>query len=381
MPIRERRDGEIEVPVGHPLYGGVTGNRYMPLCHQEECQWHACNPDNRFLQHPYRQSNYPCAYNSQPPAPAEPLTGEDLEPIPMFSATDEPPAGRHWIRAGVELEGGWNRSRRALEPIFGRKGHIKGDGSVSVNASGHIGEFSTRPYRDVNALWATVNQAYPDAVNDTCGMHVHTSWTLGDYVKLADKRFHPFFREKMRLFAESLPNGRAKRALQARLAGSNHFCQVNQDTDGERHLKQEPVDRYRQLNYCWYRHNTLECRLLPMFDTKEGAVAAIKKLLNIYEEWLNNYGDLPDAEPKAIEADASTADPIVKDISGRAVDSRIETDGYTLVHDDTEVDPYVVAPTDMAVMSTWSEDAISYLIQDRIAAQADTLARQVRTSR
>jgi hypothetical protein len=372
MPVRDRNAGEIDVPAGHPVY---NGSRYYPLCHDPDCQAAQCLPDSRFMNYSYRGA-YPCPHGGTPPHESEPPTGEDLEPLPAFDPAEEPPTGRHWVRAGVELEGGWNKPRRSLERVFGRKGQIKGDGSVSVNAAGHIGEFSTRPYKSEEALKATVFQAYPDAVNDTCGMHVHTSWTLGDYVKLADPRFAPFFRDKMAEFAGTLPRSRARTALETRLAGQNHFCQVNQATDGARHLEQQNVDRYRQLNYCWYRHNTLECRLLPMFDTKEGAWAAIRKLLNIYEEWLNGYGDLPDVAGIEFKESENVDDVIRRDISGRGGDDRLDFEAFTL--DTTEeVDGVDVAGSDLVVLDSWPEEVLAHLIQQRFDAKSTEMAKSI----
>lgn len=295
---------------------------------------------------------------------------DDEEPPVTYNPNETPPEGRHWIRAGVELEGAWNDDRSDIRARMGTRGTIKGDGSVHAVADGWAGEFATRPYKTWDNLERCVRDAHPDVVDDSCGMHVHTSWTLGDYARLMNPEFPKYFRGRMAEYAVTLPPGRARDALQYRLAGSNTYCRVNTDGDME-----EPfaADRYRQLNYCWNAHRTLECRLLPAFDTADESIAAIRFLLSVYEDYLNSA--------PAIEEERADAGVEFLDSEELVVEipecEPLSFDDENYHYETREVPLSIVDPQNTtAVLVSWSNSAKEYVLRSALTNVVNNFINQ-----
>lgn len=363
-------NGRYRNPQGAWLRDDVSGSAWYtdawssmrwPICRNRNCEEAECNPNSNYLNfveqdNEVEDDNYD--FTTEGP------NDQEDDPVTEFNPDEVPPRGRHWIRAGVELEGAWNTGRDELVRRASRRGTVKGDGSVNAQPTvrgGHQGEFSTRPYKTQDSMEQCVTDMYPDVVNDSCGMHVHTSWTLGDYVRLADPAFPPFFRQKMKAYAESLDEGpdcgRDRDALLARLSGRNDYCRINERDDGYTALTGNGA-RYRQINYAWFAHRTIECRLLPMFDTRARAINAIRYLLSIYEEYLSAAAALPEVFDAAEGLDYVETTPDVPTlVENHVLDIDGDLDDYVMADTTDPVDAPDIGPSDIVVMSVWHRDA------------------------
>ena len=218
---------------------------------------------------------------------------------------------KHINLIGVELEGGWRSDKSRQEGWHG-------DGSVSVYDSdddndhtedcdedcdinhrrGRVqGEFVSPPM-GLTALSKFIKDNYPDDVDDSCGMHIHFSFHKdGDYARLMTTRFYGYFLRKMSAFGKA-KHIRPSHEFWDRLAGRNTYCCHNIKTiRGEaedfrdlvvmqRDSRSREEERYHHLNFCKRLHNTLEVRLLPMFESSKMAVAAAQFLAISIERYL-----------------------------------------------------------------------------------------------
>lgn len=218
-------------------------------------------------------------------------------------------------RIGVELEGGWDSlptgvrlvsdgSVRFNEPSFvppeGYRRVTDWQDNVSfMNAQGdvirppvtnytpprHVGELPSSPMPP-DALDAWMRTFYPHHVNESCGMHLHMSFQSAlTYQRLMDVNFPATVLAYMGKWGltRGLPS---THALFARINGSNSYCRNEFHADAQSRATRKGGDRYTVINYCYGLHQTLECRLLPMMDDVEMAIAALRELILITNTYL-----------------------------------------------------------------------------------------------
>lgn len=193
-----------------------------------------------------------------------------------------------WMQMGVELEGGWFQSRKAVAALV-RGAAAHDDRSVHIDASHHPGEIVTRPHDNLDELLKDVETLWPDVVNETCGLHIHASFTPLTTSILAHKEFYAYFKEQWGAWGKimKLPKDHE---FWVRLGGQKKFCKDIFEPEAQlgtvvaaRGLEA----RYTMLNFhAWEKHRTLECRLLPMFSDKEVGMEAIRHLAWIYDSYL-----------------------------------------------------------------------------------------------
>lgn len=202
------------------------------------------------------------------------------------------------LKLGMEFEGCWgndlvpgSRDRYAREVSGSREFVMHGDGSVQTASGGnwvYRGEWVTQPLTSWDGVLGAIDRGYPDGIDDSCGFHIHTSWTVDAYSRLADKAFWEHFRAFWARVLNDPPtsfNNEDKRRLRLRYDGNNnHFCRV-EFTPWEQ-MKRNG-DRYTQLNYCWSKHKTIECRMLPKFESLSAAKDAVRLLLECYHTFLS----------------------------------------------------------------------------------------------
>lgn len=187
-------------------------------------------------------------------------------------------------RVGVELEGGWDKSP---DPQF----RLEHDGSVQgTNALFAAGELPSPPM-EVDKIEAWIRKFYPDRVNETCGMHVHLSVKSAlTYQRLMRPEYPKTIIEEFKKWSkENLP---ANHCIFDRLAGKSIYCRhvfsaddqvMNVEKD---HNRDRRGNRYTVVNYCWGRHQTAECRLLPMMPDVDTSVRAVQELIDITNKFL-----------------------------------------------------------------------------------------------
>lgn len=190
-------------------------------------------------------------------------------------------------KVGIELEGGWAALPPGLVPH--RDGSIKLPPVINHNGkdiSIRVGEVISDPI-SVEKYPQWVKNSYPSHVDASCGLHVHMSFKSAlFYQKLMDKRYQTTMIRGLQAWAteEKLPNGHN---MWSRLAGKCAHCTLDffpdyQAMKGGKEYHHEPTgNRYTAINYCWELHNTLECRVLPMFATSDQAQRAIQRVLDI----------------------------------------------------------------------------------------------------
>lgn len=207
---------------------------------------------------------------------------------------------------GVELEGAWTQER-ALQA--GSLLNVVRDSSVSgfdPDKYALIGE-SPSPRLTLAELPSYMERVYPSAVNATCGMHVHMSFSsVMEYQHLMREEVQEEVIERFKLWAtrQGLPEDREsddEHPIWPRLRGENDYCQhkffadlqvLNSRKDYDR---SRPGHRYTVLNFAYARPSrTIECRLLPMFDTWNLALAAIQHLVAIVNCSLKHFAPIPE---------------------------------------------------------------------------------------
>lgn len=180
---------------------------------------------------------------------------------------------------GIELEGGWDR----VPPS-----RIHEDGSVTADGNYRRGEISSPPLKRSDiAQWVEAN--YPDNVNASCGLHVHTSIrNVGRYSQLMNPGFYRYWKDAIAKWGRVYPVKNEQ--FWGRLRGQNSYCEDSWNPDIQARARSKGSERYALLNFCYSLHGTLECRALPMFRDWPVAVAAINAHLDIVERYLATLG-------------------------------------------------------------------------------------------
>jgi hypothetical protein len=201
----------------------------------------------------------------------------------------------------VELEGAWE-----TKPDLPR-GQILHDGSVSVSPReydmdewGFVGEVISLPYSiaELDSLHSFVADYYPDAINRTCGFHIHISTTsLLFYQALADRVFYNYLEREIEKWSvspevkELIPDRGDRIYLLDRIAGRSDYCRKRFNSpDVQMEMGSKSSARYTHLNFCYRLHGTLEFRLFPMFSKPNIAWYALTTYLDIIKKWLDSRG-------------------------------------------------------------------------------------------
>jgi hypothetical protein len=269
------------------------------------------------------------------------------KPLDISTAMRDPTVLKQRIQSiGIELEGGWKKLPEGVRlvhdgsvhfeepPMEGRELELyNGIQTGTYNPYGnpdqqaiylaaateyqklnrariaqipkHIGELPSLPMNltedrkpsDRWKEWLKLN--YPSSVNDSCGMHVHMAMrTAGSYQRTMVPEYVQTVREEFKKWADAhLPAGHH---IHSRLAGESRYCQplFFADKQARTREKDPSVDstrgksfhRYTMINWCYLRHGTVECRLLPMMPDKDIAQAAIEHLINITNAFIATVG-------------------------------------------------------------------------------------------
>lgn len=192
-------------------------------------------------------------------------------------------------RIGIELEGGWTKLPAGIR-------QLQHDGSVVIDQElGEprltLGELANGPMT-MTEWQAWVKMAYPQRVNDTCGMHVHfTPSTALAYSRLMCPEYPGTVVASIRQYCEQ-QKFKKDHPIWPRLSGKSRFCQHLYMADDQVRNAQKDHDQHRQghrytvINYCHARTGTIECRLLPMMETADQAIRLIQEFLDITNAFL-----------------------------------------------------------------------------------------------
>ena len=218
---------------------------------------------------------------------------------------------------GIELEGGWRTLPKGYRDVV-HDGSVKFDalrveiqnellrmeraGTLTPTKQDellgrvptYVGELVSKPLKPEEAReW--VDLCYPHMVNDTCGLHVHMSFTSKLYYQ---RLMTPDFAEKWLI-------GEIRKWAKAKDFAPTHPIWERIDNPDHRHcahkylgIAQATMDRkdynsrgtkhsrYTAVNYCYAQHGTVECRVLPMFDTAKEANEAINVVVSATNRYL-----------------------------------------------------------------------------------------------
>ena len=219
---------------------------------------------------------------------------------------------------GIELEGGWDVAPSGEE--IGRDGSVKflpqqpstspgqalqqlyqvsQPSSVAASRPFIKGEIVSKPL-PIEKIEEWVRHAYPQHVNETCGLHVHMSFHYrSNYARLMTPDFTPFIVEKVKQFCKT-ENITQDHPQWKRVLNKDHpHCAHQYLAEGQVKMTRKdyesrgkPYSRYTFVNYCAGQHNpagggTVEIRGLAMFDTAEQAIRAIMTVVNGTNEFLS----------------------------------------------------------------------------------------------
>jgi hypothetical protein len=159
-----------------------------------------------------------------------------------------------------------------------------------------VGEASSDPLATIEEAEAWMRTNYPHHVDSSCGLHVHLSVNELNYSRLMEPAVEQAFTAAMTEFTEA---GLARRAagfdrLRDRLEGKNLYCQKKFIPTEQVHRTERYGDvlvhpRYAQLNFCYARHGTVECRLFPCFPDVNDGVAAVRKFHDTVFNYLGQF--------------------------------------------------------------------------------------------
>lgn len=197
---------------------------------------------------------------------------------------------------GVELEGGWQRNPPNLRVV--RDGSVFKDSDGGALSRGKYpdllcGEVNLGPMT-VGQMAAEMKSAWPAVMDKSCGMHVHMSFeSLFQYMVLADSPvYQETIMEYLRRWAKAEGTFPEKDPIWPRLHGKGDYCQAKFWPMAQMEVNKKDFDkdryghRYTAIHYCWERTKTVECRLLPMMDSPEQGIRAIREIVNVTNAYL-----------------------------------------------------------------------------------------------
>ena len=212
------------------------------------------------------------------------MKSEKHSPLEIDSLLGKP--RNRVARIGVELEGAW----KSLPPNT----RLEPDGSVfkdpltgqRTTPPGHQpGELPIGPIQPA-ALSRFMKKYYPHKTDKTCGMHVHMSFeSVRHYSLLMTQEYQDTVIEYLERWAknEGFPT---KHHFFERLAGKSVYCQRVFWPDLQVQYLKKDHDQHRQghrytiIHYCG-RQMTVEVRVMPMMDTVEQAIRAVRYVVDI----------------------------------------------------------------------------------------------------
>lgn len=154
-----------------------------------------------------------------------------------------------------------------------------------------IGEIPS-PVMPPSELEPWMRRYYPQSVNETCGMHMHMSFEKALlYQRLMVPAYPATIRAYVTLWAkeQKLPKDHP---LWPRLKGDSVYCQHQFWPDHQVRMREKDHDqrreghRYTDISYPYSRTGTIECRLLPMMETADLGISALKRVIDITNAFL-----------------------------------------------------------------------------------------------
>lgn len=193
------------------------------------------------------------------------------------------------MRFGIEIEGGWHRSREFF-PILWHDGSVAPHGVAVPTAWGEYGTVDGGV--DLKGALQFINTYWPEEVNNSCGYHIHVSMTQHQYASLMEDTFWGAWTDGMKAFARKIRDENEQERFMERLEGNNQYCRSEWNPFMQYKQSTKHNSRYTQLNFCWSLHGTMECRVFPAFKSKGNAIRAFAAHVGTIKRFLKSH-ELP----------------------------------------------------------------------------------------
>ena len=188
------------------------------------------------------------------------------------------------LRVGIELEGGWDKRPPSA---------VERDSSVTFNAPPGVklhavGEMAS-PILEPVMIRNWVLLHYPQYVNNSCGLHIHQSFSSPlHYMALMAPEYQDTMIDQLKKWGKraGVPE---KHCFWDRINGKSEYCQLKHWPDQQVLATKKVYDRkkdghrYTAVNYCHGLHGmeTIEVRVLPMFEDADMSVDALDHIINV----------------------------------------------------------------------------------------------------
>jgi hypothetical protein len=189
-------------------------------------------------------------------------------------------------RIGIELEGGWKK----LPPHT----NLTRDSSIHIDdpdGNIHIGELPSPPLA-LEEWQKWMKTCYPSHTNESCGLHTHMSFKSAlTYQRLMDPRYLSTMVAYLIMWAKS-KGFPSTHPIWPRLEDKSEYCQHRFYADMQIRDTRKDFDhnkegcRYTAISYHYSRLGTIECRILPMMETVDEGIEAVKQVLDITNAYL-----------------------------------------------------------------------------------------------
>ena len=191
---------------------------------------------------------------------------------------------------GVELEGGWGHGLFPKNERFEKDASVFHDRTIIQRAKvkslriSHMGELPSQPMMPI-AMPMWMKKCYPQMVDDTCGLHIHMSFHTKVHYSLL---MIPEFQKTMIVYLKDWANEEKlpeKHPIWSRLNGANEYCNHEFYADLQVVEGKKDYDHFRKGNrytaVAYRGGKTIECRILPMFETVDQSIRALKKVMDV----------------------------------------------------------------------------------------------------
>ena len=156
------------------------------------------------------------------------------------------------------------------------------------NNNGHSGEYVTDPIpytSDLRQFARVVKANYPTSTNASCGGHFHISFNDLRCYSIAQslKMYQQFCKALMAWATENLTEA-GRKSVRNRITG-HRYCEIGHDADNQ---VIGQGNRYHHFNFCYPAHQTMEVRILPMFQKADTYIKAVKFSTNWIDSFIKN---------------------------------------------------------------------------------------------
>tara|TARA_R110000824_G_scaffold8714_1_gene39388 strand:+ start:1425 stop:2363 length:939 start_codon:yes stop_codon:yes gene_type:complete len=197
-------------------------------------------------------------------------------------------------KIGIELEGLWDKY-----PTPHRLLTQRGDCSVknpdNIDYT-YIGEYVTKPvvFKEpyLRELEDLIWNSYPTWVNRTCGGHFHISFRDMRFYDIAmDYEMYEGLIEHLQKWGKRRLNRVGMNRLKERIESQTEGV----DYARPQHMPEQQLsgqgERYCHFNFDYFKHKTMEVRILPMFSSAGVYLEAVNECTHFISDYITNHAE------------------------------------------------------------------------------------------